>query len=288
MSNSTDTPDYANYVVGFVDLLGQRQQYVGQGLLPQMMNGSMPPEFIEVLHRTIGPISDLQVVCDMHLKEQHNLYQAIRNHLPIAHQPVFDGLHKSSLKCQRWSDGIVYFQSIAKNIDDVPMSGVYGIIAVLGALCSLGLAKKAPVRGGLEIGWGVELKPGEIYGAAVACAYELESKKAKWPRIVVGGNMVKFLGLAQEISPRTVFDELNRKLAEVVLSWVEKDIDGEYFLHYLGRNYRKYAGHPRHDEEIVPRIRSFIAEQLSKWQAEGNAELAKRYKILSDYYGRNI
>jgi hypothetical protein len=281
-----ETIAFANYVVGFVDILGQRSEFAGESLLPRQPDGSIPDSFVQKARRTIGVIRDMHQACEFHLQGQRSLSQSTRDALPAEQRPVYDRLRSTSLRCQRWSDGLVYFQTLSDRVDDVPMNGICGLTSVLGALCFLNLARKSPIRGGVDIGWGVELWPGEIYGAAVARAYECESVNAKWPRIVVSEDTLNFLDAAASAPVDSVFNALNQKLASVVRSWIERDVDGQYHLHYLGYAFRQSAGNPRHDE-IVPQISSFIQEQIDHWRRMNNPKLLERYEILKDYYDRN-
>ena len=50
-----------------------------------------------------------------------------------------------------------------------------------------------PARGGLDVGLGVEIAPGEVYGAALERAYQLESEVAQHPRLVIGKELVAYL-----------------------------------------------------------------------------------------------
>lgn len=286
MSTPDDRLNFANYAVGFVDILGQRTEYAGEGLLPTNPDGSIPGDFVEKARRTIGAVLDLQQVCDNHLEDQRSVDQAYCSVLPAELRPEYERLRQTSLRYQRWSDGVVYFQSLAEGVDAVPMNGVSGLTAMLGPLCYLSLAKRMPIRGAIDIAWAAELRPGEIYGAAVARAYELESQEAKWPRIVVGKEMVRYLDSARAVRPADKFDALNCQLAEFVRSWIETDVDGNFFVHYLGAAFRQVRGDAIVNDAL-PLIRSFIDEQLTVWRRQGNTKLVERYDILREYYERN-
>lgn len=54
-----------------------------------------------------------------------------------------------------------------------------------GLVCFRGLAKGDPVRVGLDIARGVELKDNELYGCVVAKSHSLENQIAGYPRIAV-------------------------------------------------------------------------------------------------------
>lgn len=55
------------------------------------------------------------------------------------------------------------------------------------------MASKKAFRAGVEVGLGTELDNGEIYGPVLYKAYELESKVAEYPRIVVGKELINYL-----------------------------------------------------------------------------------------------
>ena len=114
----------------------------------------------------------------------------------------------------------------------------------------------------------------------------MESQEAKWPRIVVGKEMVRYLDSARAVRPADKFDALNCQLAEFVRSWIETDVDGNFFVHYLGAAFRQVRGDAIVNDAL-PLIRSFIDEQLTVWRRQGNTKLVERYDILREYYERN-
>jgi hypothetical protein len=54
---------FANYAVGFVDLLGQRSLLQGQGLLPRSPDGTIPESFMQTAKQTIGATLDMHQAC---------------------------------------------------------------------------------------------------------------------------------------------------------------------------------------------------------------------------------
>ena len=53
--------------------------------------------------------------------------------------------------------------------------------------------QKRPVRIGVAIGVSAELRDNELYGKAVADAYEAEAYLAKYPRAVLSNEVVHYL-----------------------------------------------------------------------------------------------
>lgn len=275
--------NFYNYVVGFVDLLGQRAEFKGQGLLPVFKSGEEEQAFKERVMNTIGAIDDLQQASDQFLKAAHNYESPFKQSLPESMREAYEESKKHKLQKQNWSDGLVYFTSLGDDDIKVPMNAVFGIISSLGSMSLLGLAKKRPIRGGIEIAWGAELRPGELYGCAVAKAYELESEVAQYPRIVLGPNTLDYLQKTATDEPNSTFDALNKKLAELCIAMLAEDMDGRPFIDYLGSYFRQFitktGGRSLYDKAF-----EFILEQLEYHRNRNNTKLVLRYHHLHQYF----
>jgi len=184
---------------------------------------------------------------------------------------------------QRWSDGLVSFVSLGDPDIKCPLNGVFNIFATAGSLCFMGLASGNPIRGAIDVAWGVELQPGELYGAAVARAYEIESVYAQYPRIVVGPRAIGFLEAHKNNKENDVYSGNNRALAELCLSMLAQDVDGLWILHYLGEEFRQAVTY-RHHDEFYSRAWKYVEEQLRMHQKSGSSKLAFRYSHLQDYF----
>ena len=116
------------------------------------------------------------------------------------------------------------------------VADVYRSLLAAGSMWLLGLSTNHPIRGGMEIGTGIDIDPGEIYGQALESAYHLESKVAKLPRIVVGPECVRFLkavrgsGRASDVRSR-----LAASMADLCLPMLRQDTDGNMVVHGLGK-----------------------------------------------------
>jgi hypothetical protein len=182
-----------NYCTGFIDLLGQQEEYKNEGLLPQFASEEERKEFLQKIKRSIGAIFDLQQTAENMLKVALNPTSRLKKTLPPELHNSYDHIQKTRVKRQRWSDGMVFFVSLGETDIKCPMNGVFYLFGLAASLCFLGLAKKRPLRGAIDIAWGVELHKGELFGPAVAKAYELESSVAQYPRIVVSKRAIAYL-----------------------------------------------------------------------------------------------
>lgn len=289
MSNEPKNSDRnwvaGNYCVCFIDLLGQRDALRGQGLLPLFESEEESKEFNAVLRNSIGAIIKLQEQARNMLAgiTNPNPNSELRAKLPLEQHSTWDEMQSTRIETQRWSDGVMSFASLGDADIKCKINAVFGIFGLAGALCLLGLATRRPIRGAIEIGWGVELHPGELYGAAVANAYELESNIAQYPRIVVGPEVVKLLEAHAANSSQDNYSQLDRELAILNLGMLVQDADGYWLLHYLSEQFQQAITQDHHAELYVA-TRKFVFEQLSEHQASLNTKLAFRYLHLLRYF----
>lgn len=289
MSTETRNSDHewvaGNYCVSFIDLLGQRDALRGQGLLPPLESEEERKKFHEILRNSIGVIIKLQERAEDMLAGflKPDPDSPLRAALPPEQHATWDEIQRTRVKTQRWSDGLVSFVNLGDTDIKCRMNGVFGIFGLAGVLCLLGLAMHRPVRGAIEVAWGVELHPGELYGAAVARAYELESEIAQYPRIVVGPEAVKHLKACATNPEQDVYAKHDRELATLCLGMLLQDADGHWLLHYLGDKFQSAITHDLH-AELHDAARKFIVEQLFEHQANLNTKLAFRYSHLLQYF----
>lgn len=274
-----------NYCVSFIDLLGQRAALQGQGLLPPFESEDERKKLDAILRESIGAITKLQS------RAEDMLYGILnpdpespsRAALPPEQHALWDEMQRTRVTTQRWSEGLVSFACLGDREVKCRMNGVFGLFGLAGTLCLLGLATRRPVRGAIEVAWGVELHPGELYGAAVGRAYELESEVAQYPRIVVGSETVKLLQAHRANPGQDPFSQIDRKLAELCLGMLAQDVDGYWLLHYLGEEFQHAVSHSHH-AELYTTARKFVYEQLLEHRASLNTKLAFRYSHLLQYF----
>lgn len=289
MSTASDNSDSellaGNYCVSFIDLLGQRAALQGQGLLPSFESDDERKKLNAVLKESIGSIIKLQNQAEDMLQGilQPNPESPFRAALPPEQHTLWDEMQLTRVTTQRWSDGLMSFVSLGDKEMKCRMNGVFGLFCLAGTLCFLGLATQRPVRGAIEIAWGIELHPGELYGAAVARAYELESEIAQYPRIVIGSETVKYMKLHLANTEQDPFSQTDKALAELCLNMLVQDADGYWLLHYLGEAFQYAVSHSQHTE-LYAAARKFVCKQLAIHQANLNTKLAFRYSHLLEYF----
>ncbi|MDP2762270.1 MAG: hypothetical protein Q8O64_18040 [Sideroxyarcus sp.] len=274
-----------NYLISFIDLLGQSDALKGQGLLPVFKTEEDHKRFIGTLKDSIGAILKLQDRADDMLREgqRESPESPFRASLSPDQKVLWDEMLRARVTTQRWSDGLVSFVCLGDKDIKCPLNGIFNIFGSAGSLCFMGLATRHPIRGAIDVAWGVEIRPGELYGAAVARAYELESMYAQYPRIVVSHRVIGFLQAHKNNQEQDAYSSNNRGLAELCLGMLAQDADGIWILHYLGDQFRQAVTHLHH-KELYLKARQFVEEQLHVHQQAANSKLAFRYSHLLLYF----
>lgn len=265
-----------DYAVAFVDLLGQKADMPGRHLPDNKR------EAIALVKCSVGKIVGMQRLFES-FYEAHSSGTTLYSQLPKHIQDQTLDMAPGELKRQMFSDGMVVYIPLGRGIIKSPINSIFVLLIASGLLCATGLAAKGPVRIGIDVAWAVEYKPGELYGSALAHAYNLESEVAKWPRVVVGEGLLGYLQYYAESPGSDISSQFRREMAALCRGLISQDIDGQYILHYLGSGFAK-AVQSGIDGDIVHRAREFIDFQLAKWEKEGNSVLAKRYEIVKQYY----
>lgn len=274
----------SNYCVCFIDLLGQKDAVKGQGLIPRISTPEDAETFNKVVRESILTIEALQ---DQANNILHGLRpkrkSAWKNSLSKEQHAIWDTLSHSKVKKQHWSDGLMAFSCLGDEQVRCHMNGIYSLFCMAGSLCFIGLGSRAPVRGAIEIAWGVEIKSGELYGPAVARAYELESTVAQFPRVVIGESAVNYLRLQAESTSKGMYADMDRNLARLCLDMIVVGPDKQPMLNYLGGAFRAAVAQDLH-ASMYSDAHSYVIEQLDTHRASGCAKLISRYEILLDYF----
>ena len=279
-------PEYSagNYCISFIDLLGQRDAFRGQGLLPTTNSGPDGTAIDRVLRDTIGPTLQLQQDVEAMMKAvSGDLDSPRRLSLSTKERAVYDEMQLKRVKTQYWSDGFVRFVCLGDGAVKCLLNGITEIFQFSGYFCLLGLARRHPVRGAIDISWGVELPHSGLYGPVVANAYELESKVAQYPRIVVGQRVVDFLEASLANASDDPYAMANRAWAGLCRDMLCKDADGCWIVHYLGDAFQFSVTDTNH-RFLHDRARTFVIEQLAKHRRLEDDKLAPRYSQLLNYF----
>lgn len=212
------------HLVAFLDVLGQREQF---RQLRQPKTPKEAAEVAEVLRQTAGFILDLRRIFD----EQFQWFEAglvsFKKQTDASVRPRFMG----------FSDSFVSSVPLRNQGNEmIPIISVFSALAAAAIVMLTALASKHPLRGGFDVGLATEIGPQEIYGTALERAYLLESREAESPRILIGGELWRYLEVAlanfeMQATPAT------KSIAAIIrriMQLTAIDGDGKRILDYLG------------------------------------------------------
>ena len=284
--NNSDKKSVDWYLVAFVDVLGQRQLLRDLRKLPGETDQGEKDIFFQILKDTAGTVEKLRELF-------HTFFEASGRSItdPERLQPeqkeVYNQLKGNPLKSHMFSDFVSLSLSLRDDENKVPMIGVYSALASTASTLLAMLAGHKVIRGGIDVGIGIELKGGDVYGSALSRAYEIESKISQYPRIVLGDEVIRYIQVQRMRPENSPFDTMNKQLAELSSKLITIDEDGHYFLDYLGEGFRQDIA-KKIDVSVVEKAYKFVFQQWAKFRKEKNSILAFRFMLLRDYFENRL
>jgi hypothetical protein len=166
-----------------------------------------------------------------------------------------------------------------------PLIGSYCALSTACVVMISAFASKQALRGGIEVGLGLNISPGEIYGPGLERAYFLECRQARYPRILIGDELWKFLSLGL-VETEKITTNAGKAMNEIIHKTMELsfvDTDGLRALDYLGPGVVIHSP-PNFATHSVKPAYDFVLEQQRLYLSKGDEELSKRYANLRRYF----
>ena len=264
-----------HHLVAFLDVMGQSERFKKLRLAKTPEEDA---EVGEVVRQTAGFVLDLRRVFD----EQFTAFEAgspnIKRHTKEPLRPHFIGI----------SDSLITSVPLRNDGGDlVGIVTVYSALSAAAVVMLTSLASKHPLRGGIDVGFAVEMGPQEVYGTALARAYELESKEAQYPRILIGDELWRYFNAAiahfekQDTPVARSITVITKKMLELVAT----DGDGKRILDYLGQTILDNAGPGgRHRDYMVKPAYAFVLAEQKRINATRDPKLTARYHLFRRYF----
>jgi len=233
-----DELQFGFWFVAFFDLLGIREKYLETDYFPT--NDEEVRTLRTKLKNSVGVVQGLRRLLDRFEAGMKDPSHDERLHgLPAGTRALVKELRQTRAIRLNFSDAIMLQCPLAADGGNFPLRGIYDALQKCGAMMMVSLAAGHPIRGGLDVGTGI-LDGGELFGAAPAKAYLLESKCAGYPRLVVGDTLIARLVDAQRSATGGVRGNVERQIAERLLSLLRRDdFDQRWIVDYAGPAFRK-------------------------------------------------
>jgi len=281
---------YSQYVAGFIDILGQRDKLLTLDYYPK--SPEEKTRLSQTLYETAGAVDRLRNDLIRHHKVSLKT-TGILDKLPPEQRAEAEIIRGSTEKplFRFQSDSIIW--EIPVDNSDKHCRTTREIWRAFWSICMAfinTLAEGNPIRGGVELGFGVPIDGGkEMYGSASVMAYQYETKIANYPRIVIGNEVWQYLTLIESTNPDDNLAKAAIQYAKNAKSLVTVDNDNVRMLDIIGEGAKSLLG----DSPIVgnfSKVVNLTYESLVKLQKNSINDIKnrKRYDLLKAYFDSRL
>jgi hypothetical protein len=268
------------YFVAFIDIVGQREKLKAWASLPRNVaevrqlksDLEVTSEYVKALRSQFD---------DMYASAAKST--GLLDHLDANKRAWVEGRKQSNIWRRGFSDSYVmtvpcwYEREWGLHAGDI----YYSLLGICGIFI-WALAMEKPFRGGVEIGLGTEIAEQEVYGPIAVQAYELESKKAKWPRVLIGDGLMDYLGNL-EMKCRDDLDGRHTKLnIDNCRGLIATSKKGQRYLDVMGAGVHSVYGDSLFVRAVEDGYR-FVVRKERQLAEAGSEKLRRRYSQLRIY-----
>ena len=244
MTTKTHRMRYGFYLVAFIDVLGQQDGLKKLANVPPSENNR--DEIFNLLLSTASRVRTLRetftdafMTLPSHLRENaEKVSPQTRDHY-LEFTSAFEFFHTG------FSDAFVIGIPLFPDDRFASARNAMALVAVLHAIAYVALKAMGewgiPIRGGVDVGVGVDLYPNEIFGPVTVSAYTLESKIADYPRIVIGSGLLNYVSWLEATQGSDWNAVKTRELAATCRRVVREAPDDTPMLHICGASVLRMA-----------------------------------------------
>jgi len=269
--NQEENISACNYIVAFIDILGQKENLEK---FPKLILDDIDMQSLEEsIRETYAKKYKICNLANKWFKDNRYLQNNV-------HEIILSG-KREGVNIEYWGDAIVVYSKLAPSPRDIDLREVYNIISGCACFMLIMLSENIAIRGGVEIGVALDKLDFGIYGSALYGAYELAEHIAGYPRIVVGEELIKFLSSR---SSENYLDKINQGLAKKCLDLIcEDEGDGRKIIDFLNCAPIENPN-SQNFKNVISKGSKFVNSEFEKFKKDKNSKLAFRYALLKDYY----
>jgi hypothetical protein len=275
------TFNYGEYMVCLVDILGQKDKLCELKNFPKSAEEKKNTD--KILSETAGFVVEFRERFDNLFKNMISNTGVLDSLTPEDRKQAEEA-RQSDIIYRGFSDTLVISVPIRYiNEHCTTMNGVHSSFYAICVSQILSLIGEHTFRGGVDIGLGLEMPSGEVYGPALVSAHYLEKEIAGYPRVLVGDELYNYINRAISLPGDSLFARMTRINAEKSLKMITYDSDGNRMLDFLGEEIHSLAA-KRITAEDVNKAYNFICSEEKRFIASGNQKLSERYQKLIEYF----
>ena len=272
------------HVVGVFDMLGQSRRLLQPARFP-LRTSDEESRVVHNLTEAVASVGEFRNLFRQQFDARRAAFEQSAAAVPEGERAAFVAALASHIMTWGMSDTYCIAVPLHK------ASGAAGAMASMAdvrrsfeaaaAAWLISLARGAPIRGGVEIGYAASMEENEVYGEALVQAHHLESKIAGGPRIVVGENLVTLLHGASQNSD--VDWQGAAEFARNCQSMLRQDPDGKTTIDALGGS---WATPDRRLQlrDVFADAWNNVRRQLLAHEAARCETLVSRYTELLTYF----
>jgi hypothetical protein len=267
------------YVVAFLDVLGQQGVLSEITALPNVEIQEEVDAFKQKVAEIYRPLYGLEAFFKASIKP---FIEGAINEAAYSppEQALLKQLRSTPIFYRHFSDSLIIHIPLSYNTGKFQCHAICGILNATAVTFLSCLVYSWAIRGGIELGLAMDIEEGEVYGPALARAHRLESRVAKYPRIVIGEELVRYLQTVAGQKVITEEEKAHAHLAKRSLRMLAVDDDGCTFLDWLGTDIRSTF---QKRKELVCTAYNFIIKESVKYKESRNSKLGFRYTLLRNY-----
>ncbi|RJO66025.1 MAG: hypothetical protein C4523_14200 [Myxococcales bacterium] len=224
------------YLTAFVDLLGLSNRLLEFEKIGQFIGGEIPEDFKKEAARTAVSAEWLRDSFITFYQAQTDPQgQLPPGPLSAEQLAIWNRQFPDPPTIQWFSDCILVSIPIRSEWPVSFYRSLHSLVLACAMAQIRALVLKLPARGGIAIGYGARLNTGEILGAGLAKAYQLESKEANYPRILIDPELIDTAKPPSKPQP----DWKEREFEIVWAFWrnclklLRRDRDGYWFVDFF-------------------------------------------------------
>lgn len=275
-----------HYVASLVDVLGQQEA------LRQLdddedfynLDGTQSKEtFWKGVKRCYSEVENIRLTIQENINRWHPSVDDI-SEVSSERRLVVAEEVKHTVVTRTFSDLVLAYASLDRADTRVPIAQIWPMLCAV-MFCQMNaLANGCAIRGGIELGLGFEFANADLYGPVLSRVHSLESDVAKYPRVIVGPRLFRFVDHVAESGLEGDFSVLNQSMARNVRRAFFRDTDGLYILDFCGAAHHEWIKADSWPAvEMYEAANNFAHEQAARFAIKGNDKLGERYRSLSSY-----
>ena len=277
------TNELRHHLVAFIDVLGQRNILREIRSLPT--NAAEKERVGQALRETVGFIRVVRDSIRAYVKNFQVPTGIGLEGLDEASRKQFLEIRRSDIVVRGTSDTLVI--SVAIRPDNYfcnSVVGMFGALTGVSAMCLSVLAAGKVFRGGVDVGLGMDVEEGEIYGAALVRAYDLESRIASTPRVVVGTECLRFMDSLAGLPDSQPAARVAKDIGGLCRKLIVSDVDGVPIVDFVGEIIRIHAATPSPEiEEGLVKGYEFVVDEETRRRRDCDQSIHLKYLTLRKY-----